>query len=793
MTRFPLRNHHALVLALVGLFMLCDHTAPIRTLEHWAYDRGLRAITRDSENRVVLVTLDDPTLDRLGGWPLAPRHFTRLVEILHRGTPRVIGFTFPIPVDTSEAIALGTAFHLSGQVVMGMSGTQGTAPTTPAPPDPDPAFLTASALPAPLDPIPEGSGLITLNTLQAPREELGFNAARLGVDLLPPDPDDVVRSLPLMIRFHDTLYPTLALAIAIEARSSPPKNLLPHADGRLQLNEILLPTRDHGWLNPYFHPGVNRQPEFATYSMLSILDGNVPPDRFRDRVVMIGPTASRLARQLPTPTGRDMSPLEIHAQGVASLLDDQGFRIPPWGVWIRYGLYGVVGILLFFAPPGGVGARLATLVITVLLGLLVPIAHVWLLDTLGLWVPMAGPLAMLTLGFFLPLLVSKRFRFLNQSATQPRDRETRLALILAYQGQHCWDLAMETFCLCPMDPMLMTIARHLGQELETAQRFADAILVYQRMSRFDPQDPEPAKRLRHLQARLRSTRAPHLPHSAPLEHPLRRVGDHGILAELAQDALGTLLLGQDPASGQGVILRLPGPNLHRDPREAEQARQAFLADGERWLRIQHDGVVTLLAIQLEEHPPHLVMEHFPISGNLERHVHPDDPLPLTLILYIITRAALILDHVHQRGLTHGNLRPEDLIYDPKTRRVWIKEFGLARLLGADPAGTGISPYAPPESLTPGAPDPRSDLYALGAISFHLLTGHPPFKTDDPETLRSRILSTAPQSIPLLRPEIHPDLARIVEKSLARNPAHRHPRGADLARELVRYIRAQVRA
>ncbi|MBF0190560.1 MAG: CHASE2 domain-containing protein [Magnetococcales bacterium] len=792
MTRFPFRNHRMLVLALVVLFALFDHTAPIQTLERWAYDRGLRAITRDTENRVVLITIDDATLDRLGEWPLDPRHYTRLLDILQRGAPRVMGFTFPIPSNTDDAIPLANAFRLAGKVVMGVSGTLGTTPMPPVSAS-APTFMNASALPTPSAPIPNLDALITLHTLHSPREELGFNAARLGVDMLPPDPDDVMRSLPLMVRFHDTLYPTLTLAVAIEALSSAPQTLRPHADGRLQINDLLLPTRAHGWLHPYFHPGVNRQPEFATYSMISILDGNVPPDRFQERVVLIGPTASRLTRTLATPTGRDMTPLEIHAQGVAALLDGQGFRIPEWAAPLRYGLYSAIGLLLLSAPPGGVGARLTPLMITVLLGLLVPIAHVRLLDTLGWWVPMAGPMAMLTLGLFLPMLIDTPYRAPPRSDARPGEQNTRLALILAYQGQNCWDLAMEHFCLCAMDPMLMQISRQLGQDLETAQRHADAILVCQRMLRFNPNDAEAAERLQRIQARLTPTHAAHLPHSLPAEQPLRQVGEYSILAELAQDALGTLLLGRDPESGQAVILRLPGPGLHPTPEAAAHARRTFLKDGERWLRFQHDGVVSLLAIQLESRPPHLVMEHFPISGNLERHVHPDDPLPQSLILYIITRAALTLDHVHQRGVIHGNLRPEDLGYDPKTRQVWIKEFGLARLLGTDPAGTGISPYAPPESLAPGGNDPRSDLYALGAILFHLLTGHPPFKTDDPETLRTRILTGPPQSIAELRPEIHPDLARIVEKSLAANPARRHARGADLARELVGYIRGQVHA
>ncbi|MBF0215137.1 MAG: protein kinase, partial [Magnetococcales bacterium] len=509
------------------------------------------------------------------------------------------------------------------------------------------------------------------------------------------------------------------------------------------------------------------------------------------RVVLIGITDPRLAPPLQTPATRPMSPLEIHAQAVASLLDGHDFRIPEWAGMVRHGLYATVALLMLLAAPGGVAVRLGTLLAAMLLGVLVPVVAFWMLDAHAWWVPMMAPLALLVVGSLVPLILRPWFRPAPDSGLPAGHDTIHRALGLAYQGQQCWELALEQFRLCAMDEMMMAIFRHLGHDLEAARRLPDALQIYQRMSRHDPDHPGLAERLQRVQTLLNQQQARPLPGAPFGTAGVHRVGRYDVMAELCRDALGTLLLGQDPESGEAVILRLPGPALHRDPERAQQAREAFLADGHAWMKLRHEGIVSLLAMDLEAKPAYLVMEHFPISGNLERHVHPDDPLPLTLILYIITRAALALDHAHQRGLTHGNLKPDDLIYDSKSRQLRIKEFGVARMLGTDPGGTGISPYAAPEAVSDSTEDHRSDLYALGGIFFHLLTGHPPFRADDPESLRSHILEHAVIPIPTLRPDTPPELIAIVEKCLAKSPDQRHARGGELARELIAFIRSRV--
>ncbi|MBF0613791.1 MAG: CHASE2 domain-containing protein [Magnetococcales bacterium] len=671
----------------IALVIGCDHTWLLQNLERRVYDYGLRALQRPVDDRVVLVAVDDATLDRLGPWPLPAHALLSLLELLARGPARMIGFTFPIMVNSSEYATLGERFQTAGNVIL-------AAPATLSTPG---ASIQTQPVQCPVipglspDPWRDLTNLPSPATLRWPPMELANKAHGVGIDLLPLDPDRVFRSLPVALSCQQQTLPSLALAMSLTATTTAPGNRN---------------SQRHGAeLRPYFHPGFQEQPEFATYSLLALLDGQIHADRFRGRLVLIGPTTPRLIAPLPTPTGRAMTPVELHAQALSTLLNRQGFHIPEWAHTARYGAYGAIALLLLTLPRNRTGMRLTLLLTTALLALLLPILHIWLLDTQNVWLPLFGPWLLLATGSMATLFSGRQD---NPYPTRP----------------------------------------------------------------LRPRSPEPTT-----------------PSSAT---PTRdHIGGYPILAELARDDLGTLLLGQTQKNGQPLILRLPGPHRHPDPVTAEQARNAFLEDAKRLITIRHEGVVTLRQVCLHADPPHLVLDPFPISGNLERHVHPDDPLPLPVILYIITRAALTLDALHRQGITHGNLRPEELIYDPKNRQVRIKEFGLARLLGTDPSGTGLSPYAAPETLMDHTHDPRSDLYALGATLFHLLTGHPPFRADHPEALRHNILNTPPTPVRALRPEIPETLANIIATALEKSPSARFQSGNNLARELIRFIRTQV--
>jgi serine/threonine-protein kinase len=168
-----------------------------------------------------------------------------------------------------------------------------------------------------------------------------------------------------------------------------------------------------------------------------------------------------------------------------------------------------------------------------------------------------------------------------------------------------------------------------------------------------------------------------------------------------------------------------------------------------------------------------------------------DGMPEAEAVTIVGAIAAALDHAHQRGLLHRDVKPANiLIAEPEggSQRILLADFGIVRQLGATSGLTGTNftvgtvAYAAPEQLRGEDLDGRADQYALAATAFHLLTGVPPFGDDNPVTVISRHLTAVPPRLSERRPELaHLDAA--LATGLAKDPAERFGGCRDFARAL----------
>ena len=151
--------------------------------------------------------------------------------------------------------------------------------------------------------------------------------------------------------------------------------------------------------------------------------------------------------------------------------------------------------------------------------------------------------------------------------------------------------------------------------------------------------------------------------------------------------------------------------------------------------------------------------------------------------------ARAIDHAHQRGILHRDLKPANILLDSDGQPL-VSDFGLAKQVGTrghtqTGAILGTPAYMAPEQARPGSADvtTASDVYALGAILYEMLTGRPPFQgKDDLETLLLA-LDTEPVPPRALVPSISRDLETICLKCLSKNPTGRYRSAAALADDL----------
>src|SRR5579883_443763 len=171
----------------------------------------------------------------------------------------------------------------------------------------------------------------------------------------------------------------------------------------------------------------------------------------------------------------------------------------------------------------------------------------------------------------------------------------------------------------------------------------------------------------------------------------------------------------------------------------------------------------------------------------------DAPVYFDWVAGLGRQAALALEHAHQMGIVHRDVKPGNLLLDPQGA-LWITDFGLAQMAGESGLTVtgellGTLRYASPEQALGrrGVVDHRSDVYSLGATLYELLTLRPPFGGRDRHDLLRKIAGDTPPAPRSIVPAIPPDLETIVLKALRKEATDRYPTAQEFAEDLRRYL------
>lgn len=208
-----------------------------------------------------------------------------------------------------------------------------------------------------------------------------------------------------------------------------------------------------------------------------------------------------------------------------------------------------------------------------------------------------------------------------------------------------------------------------------------------------------------------------------------------------------------------------------------EAGARFLREARAVARLSHPHIMTLFDVGREGDWHYLVLEHIAGQDLHARMVERGGPLPVRDALHAVRGALEALAYAHAQGVIHRDVKPENIMLTPDGQAK-VTDFGLALARGdvrltQEGVIVGTVLYVAPEVIAGGPVDHRADLYAVGAVLYELLTGRPPFVSDDPLAVLSQILHTPVTPPRAVEASIPVEVEEVILKLLAKNPDERY--------------------
>ena len=288
-------------------------------------------------------------------------------------------------------------------------------------------------------------------------------------------------------------------------------------------------------------------------------------------------------------------------------------------------------------------------------------------------------------------------------------------------------------------------------------------------------------------------------------HPRYRVG-----ALLGVGGMGAVYKAEHLLMERPVALKVLNRELIDKPATIERFRREVRAAA----RLTHPNIVAAFDAEQAGEVHFLVMEY--VEGvSLARRIAEEGPLPVAQVCDYVRQAALGLEHAHERGMVHRDIKPQNLMLTP-SGQVKILDFGLARfVMESVPAGAmlgeenaaapsnaegqtkpltqigivmGTPDYIAPEQARDShVADIRADIYSLGCTLYDLLAGHAPFPEGSAVQKVKAHLARTPKPLKDLRPDVPPELIRTIERMMAKDPAERFQTPVEVAAALTPFL------
>jgi len=272
---------------------------------------------------------------------------------------------------------------------------------------------------------------------------------------------------------------------------------------------------------------------------------------------------------------------------------------------------------------------------------------------------------------------------------------------------------------------------------------------------------------------------------------LKYFGDYELLERIAQGGMGVVWKARQSSLKRDVALKMIRAGALAGPDEVER----FLREAEAAANLQHPNIVAIHEVGEFGGQHYFSMDY--VAGRDLGAIVKDGPLSPQCAARYVKIIAEAIHFAHQRGTLHRDLKPQNVLIDASDQPR-ITDFGLAKIMKDDSQLTqsgvvmGSPSYMPPEQAAgrPGDIGPASDVYALGAMLYELLTGRPPFRAATAMATLRQVMEVEPAAPRKLKADVPPDLETICLKCLEKSPSARYATARVLAEELDRFLKGE---
>jgi len=235
--------------------------------------------------------------------------------------------------------------------------------------------------------------------------------------------------------------------------------------------------------------------------------------------------------------------------------------------------------------------------------------------------------------------------------------------------------------------------------------------------------------------------------------------------------MGTLYLARDP-----MLDRLVAIKVMRLDVQAGDIRARFEREARSISRLRHPNIVTIFEYGEHGGEPYIVMEY--IRGeSLADVIRRRAPLPVARKLQLVEQLCAGLAYAHRAKIVHRDIKPANLMIDAESGALKILDFGIARSLESNATRfthvIGTPAYMSPEQASGQQVDQRSDVFAVGCVSYELLAYRRAFDDASPAQVMKQIVKRDPVPLTAFVPNLDPALVALIDKALRKHPADRY--------------------